>query len=128
LRPEISGIVCPAHPGVSYRTFQSWTRQGRADEKAGVDTLKSAFLRDLRQAEAEGIAARMALIMKAGKKDWRAAQAINVSRYPEHFDANRSELRLLRKEVTELRSLLSQAKASAHIEDPSCPSLAKPGG
>lgn len=93
--------------GVSYRTFQSWTHRGRLDQRAGRDTAFAAFVRDLKVAEAEGIAERLRLINRAARKDWRAAHAVNVSRYPEHFAANRYEMRQLRKELAEVKQLLA---------------------
>jgi hypothetical protein len=105
-------FACAA-AGISYRTFQSWTRRGRLDQCAGRDTPFAAFVRDLKRAEAEGIAARLRLINRAARTDWRAAHAVNVSRYPEHFAANRHEVRQLRKELAEvnetLKLLLSDA-------------------
>jgi hypothetical protein len=89
-----------------HRTFQSWTRRGRLDQRAGRDTAFAAFVRDLKRAEAAGIAERLKLINRAARRDWRAAHAVNVSRYPKYFAAKRHQVRLLRKELAEVKETL----------------------
>jgi hypothetical protein len=99
-------------------------RQGRADEKAGKDSIYRTFLRDLTREESKGVAARLELIMLAAVTDWRAAHAINLSRHPEHFDANRHEIKALRKEVGELHQILrvlAPLPASTPPVDPARP-------
>ncbi len=68
--------------GISERTFQRWRQKG---EHQGAKTEYRRFWRDLTQAEQEGQTARLAIIQKAARNDWRAAAWLLERMNPERF-------------------------------------------
>lgn len=60
--------------GVSVRTFQSWMKRGREEDKAGEkDTLFTQLLRAVHDAEAKAETLNVQRVLKAAQKNWKAA-------------------------------------------------------
>lgn len=68
--------------GIGETTFHDWKRWG--EDPKGKPEYKQ-FLAELQQAEAEGNAARVAIVMKAARTDWKAASWLLERRLPELF-------------------------------------------
>jgi len=74
-------VACAA-AGVSEQAFYKW--QQRADEP-GASKEYREFVEALTRARQEGIAARLAIIQKASRMDWRAAAWLLERDLPEAF-------------------------------------------
>lgn len=68
--------------GIGETTFQRWKSKGEAWD---APPEYRRFFEELKQAEAEGNAARVAIVMKAARTDWKAAGWLLERRLPELF-------------------------------------------
>ncbi len=68
--------------GICERTFYAWKSKG---ESPDAPPEYSHFLQELTRAEQEGHAARLALIQKAARTDWRAAAWMQERLDPERW-------------------------------------------
>jgi hypothetical protein len=94
-----------ARAGVDDSTVRRWVGRGRAETSGQFRTFYTA----LKKAEADGIAARVARIAKAGQGGVWQADAWWLERCcSEEFGTNRHELVLLRRELAELRALFAE--------------------
>lgn len=103
-------VTATAAAGISERTFHAWMKEGRA----GTTRATRDFAAAIDKAEAEGEAALVLLMRKAGIKDWRAALELLKRRYPQRWgdkatvtmqsredlaEQTRRELRMMRESV-----------------------------
>ncbi len=73
-------IACAA-AGIGERTFYQWEEKAESHP----DSEYAQFVRKLTCARQEGITARLAIIMKAGRTDWRAAAWLLERDLPDSF-------------------------------------------
>ncbi len=73
-------VACAA-AGIGERTLYQWEEKARAQP----DSEYAQFAQKLTRAREEGIAARLAIVMKAAKVDWRAATWLLERDLPDLF-------------------------------------------
>ena len=97
--------------GISARTLHEWLRHGKEDISLKKHTSTFAvLLRDIKGAEAQGIAYRLRIIQRASKKQWQAAAWTLERVHPAHFGDARKEIREMKKALAEVITLLAEMK------------------
>lgn len=77
--------VAASMAGVTPRQLADWRRRGRADLRAGEQSLFADFVANLDAAQAEVEAEDIQQIRKAGRSDWRATAWHLARLYPERY-------------------------------------------
>ena len=77
-------IACIA-AGISTSTYYAWVKQGKEDEKQGVDSLQRQLHEALPQAEALSELEYLKIIKAAKRKDWRACAWYLERSRPERY-------------------------------------------
>ncbi|MCI0703576.1 MAG: hypothetical protein L0241_21050 [Planctomycetia bacterium] len=104
--------IAAMRAGITERCLYQWLAKGRKGGKRNEEFVQ--LFQALQKAEGDAVARNVALIQKAAATTWQAAAWWLERRYPEEFGANRHELVMLRRELTELRVLFAEMTRGAN--------------
>jgi hypothetical protein len=96
--------VAAAAAGVGKSTLMAWLALGRGNGPA--DEAFRVFLDDVKRADAEAVAAFVAVIRQAAPASWQAAAWWLERHYPDQFGSQRREIAELKKQLKELEAAI----------------------